>query len=48
VSQLRAHYLFGAESDIYFVVTDGRSDGTHDWATRSSEVTLKISYVMQL
>jgi hypothetical protein len=48
VSQLRAHYLFGDESDIYFVVTDGRSDGTRDWATRSSEITLKISYVMQL
>ena len=48
VSQFRAHYLFGDESDIYFVVTDGRSDGTHDWATRESSITLKISYVMQL
>jgi hypothetical protein len=48
VSQLRAHYLFGNESDIYFVVTDGRSDGTRNWATRRSEITLKITYVLQL
>ena len=48
VSQLRAHFLFGDESDIYFVVTDGRSDGTHNWTTRESTITLKISYVMQL
>ena len=48
VSQLRAHYLFGDESDIYFVVTDGRGDSSLDWAARSSEITLKVSYVMQL
>lgn len=48
VSQFRAHYLFGDESDIYFVVTDGRADGTQNWAPRSSEITLKISYVMQI
>lgn len=48
VSQLRAHYLFGDESDIYFVVGDGRGDGSRDWTTRRSEITLKVSYVMQL
>jgi hypothetical protein len=44
LSQWRAHWIFGDESDLYFVVTDARDDGTRDWSVRRGEFTLKLSY----
>ena len=48
LSQLRAHWIFGDESDLYFVVTDARDDDRGDFAPRRSELTLKLSYARQL
>lgn len=48
LSQLRAHWIFGDESDLYLVVADARDDERFDWAPRRSEITLKLSYARQL
>ncbi len=44
ISQLRAHWIFGDESDAFFVVTDQREDATYDYAPRRGEWVLKLGY----
>jgi Domain of unknown function (DUF5916) len=44
LSQMRAHWIFGDESDVYFVVTDQREDGTRNYAPRRGEWVLKLGY----
>lgn len=44
VSQLRAHWLFGDESDLFFVVGDERADDHDDFAPRKGEWTIKLNY----
>jgi hypothetical protein len=48
LSQLRAHWIFGDESDLYLVVADARDDHRLGWTPRRSELTLKLSYARQL
>jgi hypothetical protein len=47
LSQLRAHYIFGDESDVYLVLTDVRNDATGNYALRRGEATLKLSYALR-
>ncbi len=48
LSQLRAHWIFGDESDLYLVFTDARDDGSRDWKPRRQEGTVKLSYARRL
>lgn len=48
LSQLRLHYLFGDESDLYLVLTDGRDDSSGAWAPRRMELTSKLAWSLRL
>lgn len=43
-TQMRAHWIFGDESDLYFVITDEREDDRRDFAPRRGEYVLKLGY----
>jgi hypothetical protein len=44
ISQLRTHWLFGNESDLFVVLSDSRVDDHRDFAPRGSEWTMKLNY----
>lgn len=48
LSQFRLHYLFGDESDLYVVLTDGRDDRSGNFAPRRSELTSKLAWSLRL
>jgi hypothetical protein len=48
LSQIRGHYIFGDESDVYVVIADDRADGSGDFNPRRGEWTLKFNYARRL
>ena len=48
LSQVRAHWIFGDESDLYFVINDEREDEAGRYSPRRGEWVLKLGYVKSL
>lgn len=48
LSQIRGHYIFGDESDVYVVIADDRADGSGHFNPRRGEWTLKLNYARRL
>ena len=47
-SQLRVHFLFGDESDLYLVFNELRRDSSDDLAPLRSETVVKLAYALSL